>query len=76
VATDVSKATDLIVSDPELMGGIPVFKGTRVPIKNMIDYIKGGHSIDDFLEAFPTVERKQANAVLDLATQLLLSQAA
>jgi uncharacterized protein (DUF433 family) len=74
VATDVSKATGLIISDPEIMGGIPVFKGTRVPIKNLLDYLKGGHSIDDFLEAFPSVKREQAIPVLHYSPDLIMAQ--
>ena len=44
-------------SDPEIMGGTPVFVGTRVPLQNLIDYLEGGESIEDFLDAFPTVKR-------------------
>ncbi|HYP41796.1 MAG TPA: DUF433 domain-containing protein [Chloroflexia bacterium] len=65
----------LITKDPEIMSGTPVFAGTRVPIKNLIDYLQGGHTLDDFLEAFPTVEREQAIEVLGLARELLVSQA-
>lgn len=64
----------LIIKDPEIMSGTPVFAGTRVPIKNLIDYLQGGHNLDDFLEAFPTVEREQAVEVLTLARELLVSQ--
>ena len=64
----------LIVRDPEIMSGTPVFAGTRVPVKNLIDYLQGGHTLDDFLEAFPTVEREQAVDVLALARELLVSQ--
>ena len=46
-------------SDPEIMGGTPVFTGTRVPVQNLLDYLEGGESIDDFLTAFPTVKRPQ-----------------
>jgi uncharacterized protein (DUF433 family) len=49
------------------MGGTPVFAGTRVPVQTLLDYIKGGESIDDFLEGFPTVSREQVIAVLDEA---------
>jgi uncharacterized protein (DUF433 family) len=58
---------DLITRDPEIMSGTPVFKGTRVPIKSLFDYLRGGDTLDEFLESFPSVERKQAEAVLELA---------
>ena len=56
----------LIHSAPEIMGGTPVFVGTRVPLQNLIDCLEGGESVDDFLEAFPTVKREQAIAVVQL----------
>ena len=65
----------LIHRDPEIMGGTPVFRGTRVPLKALMDYLRLGHTLDDFLEAFPTVEKEHAQAVLDLAGDLLVSQA-
>ncbi|MGZ8845197.1 MAG: DUF433 domain-containing protein [Pyrinomonadaceae bacterium] len=55
----------IIHADPEIMGGAPVFVGTRVPLRNLIDYLEGGESVDDFLEAFPTVNRDQAIAVTE-----------
>lgn len=55
----------IIHSDPEIMGGTPVFVGTRVPLQNLIDYLEGGESVEDFLEAFPTVNREQAIAVIE-----------
>ncbi|HEY0764949.1 MAG TPA: DUF433 domain-containing protein [Pyrinomonadaceae bacterium] len=55
----------IVHSDPEIMGGAPVFVGTRVPLQNLIDFLEGGESVEDFLEAFPTVTRKQAIAVID-----------
>jgi uncharacterized protein (DUF433 family) len=59
-------ATKKIVSrDPEVMGGELVFAGTRVEVKTLIDYLKAGHSLDDFLEGFPTVSREQAEAYLE-----------
>jgi uncharacterized protein (DUF433 family) len=56
--------SELIESDPEKMGGTPVFRGTRVPIKNLFDYLEGGDSVEVFLDDFPTVERKQAIALM------------
>lgn len=57
----------VIQSDPEILGGTPVFAGTRVPIKNLIDYLEGGHTLDDFLDDFPSVTREQVIAVLQQA---------
>lgn len=57
---------NLIESDPEKMGGTAVFWGTRVPIKNLFDYLEGGDNIEEFLDDFPTVEREQVLGVLDL----------
>jgi uncharacterized protein (DUF433 family) len=62
----------IIHSDPEVMGGTPVFVGTRVPLQNLIDYLEGGESVDDFLEAFPTVRKEQAIAVIEPGKLTLL----
>lgn len=51
--------------DPQIMGGTPVFVGTRVPLQNLIDCLEGGESVEDFLEAYPTVTREQAIAVIE-----------
>jgi uncharacterized protein (DUF433 family) len=55
----------IVHSDPEIMGGTPVFSGTRVPLQNLIDALEGGESIEDFLEGFPSVKRSQAIAVIE-----------
>lgn len=55
----------IVHSDPEIMGGTPVFAGTRVPLQNLIDALEGGESLAVFLEAFPTVKREQAIAVIE-----------
>jgi uncharacterized protein (DUF433 family) len=55
----------VIHTDPEILGGTPVFAGTRVPLKNLLDYLEGGHALDDFLDHFPSVTREQALAALD-----------
>ena len=55
----------IIHSDPEIMGGTPVFAGTRVPLQTLIDALEGGESIDGFLEGFPSVRRAQAIAVIE-----------
>jgi uncharacterized protein (DUF433 family) len=59
--------------DPEILGGTPVFIGTRVPVQALIDYLEGGHPLSDFLEDFPTVSRKQAVAALEQAKDLLVA---
>ena len=53
-------------SDPEIMGGEPVFVGTRVPVRNLFDYLEAGDSLDEFLQSFPTVTREQAVAALEI----------
>jgi uncharacterized protein (DUF433 family) len=55
----------IVQSDPEILGGTPVFVGTRVPLQNLIDYLEGGESIDDFLDGFPSVKREQVIAVIE-----------
>ncbi len=75
----MSKATvpannDVIVVDPERLGGTPVFGGTRVPIKTLFDYLRTGDSIETFLDHFPGVHREQVEAVIDLAGRRLLSE--
>ena len=61
----------VVHSDPDILGGTPVFLGTRVPLRNLVDYIEHGHSLDDFLDDFPTVTREQAVAVLESALETL-----
>ena len=66
---------DAIVSvSPDVMSGAPVFRGTRVPIKNLLDYLAAGDSLDEFLDQFPTVKREQAVALIELAEDLLLAR--
>jgi uncharacterized protein (DUF433 family) len=65
--------TDLPIEiDPEIMSGTPVFRGTRVPARTLIDYVEGGDTLNDFLEDFPTVTRQQAVAFLEAASERLL----
>lgn len=64
----------LISCSEDILGGTPVFEGTRVPIKNLTDYLQGGDSLEDFLDDFPSVSREQAIAVLDMAREALLTQ--
>lgn len=65
----------IIHSDPEILGGTPVFVGTRVPLRNLIDYLEGGYSLDEFLDAFPSVSRQQAIAALEAAHEALRQRA-
>lgn len=69
-------AKQIISSSRDVMGGTPVFAGTRVPVQTLIDYIKGGESIDDFLEGFPTVSREQVIAFLDEAQEQITKMVA
>jgi uncharacterized protein (DUF433 family) len=64
-----------ITIDSEIMHGQPVFRGTRVPVKTLFDYLEGGESLEDFLEGFPTVTRALAIEALEEARQLLLANA-
>ncbi len=63
-------------SDPEILGGTVVFKGTRVPLQNLIDYLEGGYTLNEFLDDFPSVTREQAIHGLDEARNLLNETAA
>jgi len=63
--------SSVVHSDPEILGGTPVFVGTRVPVQALIDYLEGGESLDDFLEGFPSVRREQAISFLEQAKLLL-----
>ncbi|MGH9784915.1 MAG: DUF433 domain-containing protein [Terriglobia bacterium] len=65
----------VIHSDPDILGGTPVFVGTRVPLRNLIDYLERGHSLDEFLDSFPSVSREQAVAALEAAHEALSSHA-
>jgi len=61
--------------DPEILGGVPVFVGTRVPLRNLIDYLEGDYSLDEFLDDFPTVSREQVIAALEIAHEMLTARA-
>lgn len=69
------KQSSVVHSDPDILGGTPVFVGTRVPVQALIDYIEGGHALDEFLDDFPTVSREQAIAALEQAKALLIADA-
>jgi uncharacterized protein (DUF433 family) len=67
----MSEHPSVIHGDPEILGGTPVFVGTRVPLKNLIDYLEGDYSVEEFLDYFPSVTREQVVAVLEEATEML-----
>jgi len=67
------KKRAVVVIDPEIMSGEPCFAGTRVPVRALLDYIEGGETLDEFLEQYPTVSRKQAVAFLEQASERLLA---
>ena len=58
---------EIIQSNPEILGGVPVFTGTRVPVRSLFDHLEAGGSIDDFLEGFPSVRREQVIALLEIS---------
>ena len=65
----------IIHSDPDILGGTPVFYGTRVPVQTLLDYLGAGEPLTEFLEDFPTVSREQATAALKLAGEALFAHA-
>lgn len=67
---------NLITIDPEILGGVPVFRGTRVPIKALFQYLENNYSLEEFLECFPSVTRDAARQVLECSEQALLPSAA
>lgn len=67
-------ANEVIVKDPDILGGTPVFRGTRVPFQALLDYLEGGETLDEFLDDFPTVLREAAVAALEFAKTLLVGQ--
>ena len=69
------KKRSVVKVDPEIMSGTPCFAGTRVPARALIDYLEGGDTLDEFLEDFPTVSREQAVALLEEASEVLISAA-
>ena len=64
-----------IVVDPQIQGGVPIFAGTRVPVKNLFDYLEAGESLDQFLDDFPSVPREVAVAVLEQAREAVTPHA-
>jgi len=68
------KLEQIVHSDPEIMSGEPVFAGTRVPVRNLLDYLEGGQTLEQFREDFPSVTREQAIAFLEEAGRALLTK--
>ena len=66
--------SDIIVKDKDILGGTPVFRGTRVPFQALLDYLEGGQTLDEFVDDFPTVTKSAAVEALELAKSLLVSQ--
>lgn len=67
--------SSVVHRDPDIMSGTPVFVGTRVPVRTLLDYLEAGDSLDEFLEDFPSVTREQAVAALRLANEMLMAHA-
>ncbi len=70
-----AESHSVVHSDPEISGGTPVFRGTRVPVQSLFDYLEGGETLDHFLDQFPSVSKEQALAALDLARDFVLARA-
>ena len=70
------KSDELITVDPDILGGTPVFKSTRVPVKTLFDYLENNYSLEEFLECFPSVTREMARCVLERSESALLTPAA
>jgi uncharacterized protein (DUF433 family) len=71
--SDNKAMAQAITRDPETMHGVPVFRGTRVPVRNLFDYLEGGDTLEDFLSGFPTVSRALALEALEEARELLMA---
>lgn len=72
---ELAMKSTVIESDPAIMGGTPVFKGTRVPMQTLMDYLEGGQSISEFLDGFPTVTEQQVVEFLEEAKECFLAEA-
>jgi uncharacterized protein (DUF433 family) len=70
----MAPSNNVITRDPEVLGGAPVFRGTRVPFQALLDYLEGGQTLDDFLDDFPTVSRETAVHALEHAKSLVVGQ--
>ena len=65
---------EVILKDPDILGGVPIFRGTRVPFQALLDYLEGGQALDEFIDDFPTVTREAAISALELAKSALVGQ--
>jgi uncharacterized protein (DUF433 family) len=74
-ANRLDKKHELLRTDPNVLGGTPVFSGTRVPVQSLFDYLEGGETIDEFLRQFPSVSHEQAVGLLELARKSVLTGA-
>ena len=70
----VNLSHEVIVKDLDILGGTPVFRGTRVPFRALLDYLEGGETLDEFIDDFPTVSREAAISALELAKSVLVGQ--
>ena len=70
----MKKVNQVVTVDNDILGGTPVFSGTRVPVKSFFDYIESGETLDEFLFNFPTVKRDQALQLLEIAKKLIIKQ--
>jgi uncharacterized protein (DUF433 family) len=68
------QTNNVIVRNPDILGGTPVFRGTRVPFQTLLDYLEGGETLDDFLDDFPTVTRESAVLALEHAKTLVVGE--
>ena len=71
----MAKSSQIVHSDRDILGGTPVFAGTRVPVQTLFDYLEGGDTLDEFLRQFPSVDRETAIAALDMARDSVLNRA-
>ena len=71
----MAETTTVLTSDPDVLGGTRVFSETRVPVRNLLDYLASGETLDDFLEDFPSVAREQALSALEMAREALTAGA-
>ena len=69
------RTSPAVHSDPDILGGTPVFVGTRVPVRSLLDYLEAGDTLDEFLRQFPSVRREQAREALEFARETLLTSA-
>lgn len=70
----MKSSNNVIIRDPEILGGTPVFRGTRVPFQALLDYLEGGQTLNEFLDDFPTVTREAAVHALEHAKSLVVSE--